>query len=103
MKHIVAELLEKALAALPDIRAAAADLRVDSTIERTREASHGDFASNLAMRLAKPARMKPRDIAERIVAAIGRSPEIDRVEIAGPGFINFHLSAAISTRSISAL
>ena len=103
MKHIVAELLEKALAALPDIRAAAADLRVDSTIERTREASHGDFASNLAMRLAKPARMKPRDIAERIVAAIGRSPEIDRVEIAGPGFINFHLSAAAFHRELATM
>jgi len=103
MKHIVAELLENALAALPDIRAAAADLAVDGTIERTRDPSHGDFASNVAMRLAKPARMKPRDIAEQVVAAIGQSAEIDRVEIAGPGFINFHLSAAAFHRELAAM
>ena len=59
--------------------------------ERTRDRAHGDFASNLAMTLAKAARCKPRDLAERIVAAIGDAAGIDRVEIAGPGFINFYL------------
>ncbi len=94
MKHIVSEFLNKALAQLPELRDAAADIPVDGTIERTRDASHGDFASNIAMRLAKPARKSPRDIATSIVDALGHSDEIDKVEIAGPGFINFHLSPA---------
>ncbi len=94
MKHIVSEILDKALAELPELRDTAADIPVDGTIERTRDPSHGDFASNLAMRLAKPARKSPRDIATSIVGALGRSDHIDNVEIAGPGFINFHLSPA---------
>jgi len=62
-------------------------------IERTRDDSHGDFATNAAMVLAKRAGMKPRDLAERIAAALPVSAFIDRVEIAGPGFINFYLAA----------
>ncbi len=62
-------------------------------IERTRDDSHGDFATNAAMVLAKRARTKPRALAERIVAALPDSAFIERVEIAGPGFINFHLAA----------
>ena len=93
MKQIVAQQLDKALSQLPELRDAAAGISTDSTVERTRDESHGDFASNLAMRLAKPARKAPRDIAAQIVEAIGDSETIDRIEIAGPGFINFHLSA----------
>lgn len=92
MKHIVATLVEAALAELPELAAAAVDLAIEGTVERTRDASHGDFATNIAMRLAKPARMSPRDIATSIVAALSDSSEIDKVEIAGPGFINFYLS-----------
>lgn len=62
-------------------------------IERTRDPAHGDFSTNVAMVLAKGARTKPRDLAERLVAAMPPSPLIDRVEIAGPGFVNFRLSA----------
>ena len=94
MKHIVATLVETALAELPELAAAAVDLAIEGTVERTRDASHGDFATNIAMRLAKPARMSPRDIATSIVAALSDTSEIDKVEIAGPGFINFYLSPA---------
>ena len=94
MKSIVADILETALAQLPELAEAAADLPVAATIERTRDASHGDFASNIAMRLAKPARMSPRDIAAQLVEQIGDSDDLDKVEIAGPGFINFHLGAS---------
>jgi arginyl-tRNA synthetase len=92
MKRIVAELIASALADLPELEEAAGDLALDSTIERTRDPGHGDFASNVAMRLAKPARKKPRDIAAQIVAALGDDTAVSKVEIAGPGFINFHLS-----------
>jgi arginyl-tRNA synthetase len=92
MKHIVAQLVKNALAGLPELAEAAADLSIESTVERTRDASHGDFASNVAMRLAKPARKSPRDIASSIVEALADSSKVDSVDIAGPGFINFHLS-----------
>ena len=94
MKHIVAELVKNALAKIPELAEAASGLSIESTVERTRDASHGDFASNIAMRLAKPARRSPRDIATSIVAALENGGDIDNIEIAGPGFINFHLSAA---------
>ena len=60
-------------------------------IERTRDRAHGDYASNLAMLLAKPARCKPRDIAEQLVAVIETGGQLQKIEIAGPGFINFFL------------
>ncbi len=100
MKAIIAELVAGALSALPDLAETAADLDVTATVERTRDASHGDFASNIAMRLAKAARAKPRDIAERIVEQLGDSNEVDKIDIAGPGFINFHLSPIAYHREI---
>ncbi|HEX7338472.1 MAG TPA: arginine--tRNA ligase [Rhodanobacteraceae bacterium] len=63
-------------------------------IERTRSREHGDFACNLALLLAKPARCKPRDLAEKLVAALPANDVVDKVEVAGPGFINFFLGAA---------
>jgi arginyl-tRNA synthetase len=92
MKRIVAELVANALAGLPELGDAADELSIDGTIERTRDPSHGDFASNVAMQLARPARRNPREIAGQIVDALGDSDSVDKVEIAGPGFINFHLS-----------
>ena len=61
--------------------------------ERTRDAAHGDFASNIALRLAKSARCNPRELATAIVAALPPSPLVMRAEVAGAGFINFHLAA----------
>ena len=103
MKAIVSQILAAALAQLPELAEAAADLAVDGTIERTRDASHGDFASNIAMRLAKPARMSPRDIAARLVEHMDDCNELDKVEIAGPGFINFHLGAGAYHSEIAAI
>ncbi|HEX6929981.1 MAG TPA: arginine--tRNA ligase, partial [Gammaproteobacteria bacterium] len=65
---------------------------IDIQVERTRDRAHGDFASNLALALAKPARRKPRDIAQALVDALPVSGLVIRTEIAGPGFINFFLS-----------
>ena len=61
-------------------------------LERTRDRTHGDFASTIALALAKTARRKPRELAERIVAALPASDQVIKVEIAGPGFINFFLT-----------
>lgn len=90
MKTLVQELLaEAAERAWPDI-----DIPHPPHIERTRDQAHGDFATNLAMQLTKAARRNPRDIAQAIVDEIGQDPRLDKIEIAGPGFINFFLSPA---------
>ena len=65
------------------------------TVEPPRDPSHGDLASNIAMVLAKPAAMNPRDIANLIVACLADDPDIQHVEIAGPGFINMRLEAQL--------
>ena len=103
MKHIVIDLVNQALQTLPDLAEAAAKLSLESTVERTRDASHGDFASNVAMRLAKPARKSPREIATSIVEALGDNNQIVKVEIAGPGFINFHLSPSAFHSELEAI
>lgn len=68
------------------------------TLERPKIAAHGDIATNIAMQLAKPARRNPRELAQQIVDALMGQPEtaalIETAEIAGPGFINFRLTAA---------
>ena len=91
MKSLVEKLLAEALQALPELSEVVGDLSLLSTIERTRDSSHGDFASNIAMRLAKPARRSPRDLAAAIVEQLPDTDQLDKVEIAGPGFINFYL------------
>jgi arginyl-tRNA synthetase len=69
-------------------------------IDRTKDKKHGDFACNIAMMLAKPAKMNPRQIATEIVAALPESEFVSQVEIAGPGFINFYLTAEASQQVV---
>src|SRR5436190_8701882 len=64
-------------------------------VEPPREAGHGDLATNAAMALAKDAGLKPRDLAEKIVAELQKLPEVTKTEIAGPGFINLTLDPAV--------
>ncbi len=84
--------LAEALAALQADGTIPSDASPEIAVTRTRDASHGDFATNLAMQLAKPARRKPREIAEALVAALPASDFIRETAIAGPGFINFFVT-----------
>jgi arginyl-tRNA synthetase len=93
MKTIISKLVQEALAKLPELTDATANLALETTVERTRDASHGDFATNVAMRLAKSAGKNPRELAAALVDLLPASDAVDKVTIAGPGFINFHLSA----------
>ena len=93
MKDALHELLEHALDRLHRDGALEAPAP-DFVIERTRSREHGDFACNVAMLLTKKAGKKPRDLAAAIVAALPSSPLVAKVEIAGPGFINFFLTDA---------
>jgi len=70
-------------------------------LERPKQASHGDFATNLPMQLARALKLAPRVIAERIVAALPASPLVSEVSIAGAGFINFALKADAKTRVVN--
>ncbi len=92
MKTHLHTLLAQARAQLHQDGLLPADASVDIPLEHTRDRSHGDFASTIALALAKTARRPPRELAERLVAALPASDRVARVEIAGPGFINFFLT-----------
>ena len=70
------------------------------TLERTRDPVHGDFACNIAMRLAKAAKRKPRDIAEAIIQALPASPLVAKAEVAGAGFINLFLARDVYVQEL---
>ena len=93
LKSEIERLLSDALEALSGEALPAEARDVTLQVERARDPRHGDFATNVAMSLAKPARRAPRDIAAAIIAALPESPLVAAAEIAGPGFINFRLTA----------
>ena len=72
-------------------------------VERSRDSEHGEFTTNLALRLAKAARRNPRELAAAIVAALPASPLLARTEVAGAGFINFHLAPAAYARELASI
>jgi arginyl-tRNA synthetase len=92
VKQQLEELLQAALAGIGDASVASAKNALVS-VERARDAQHGDFSSNIALKLAKAARRDPRELAQAIVAALPASALVARTEIAGAGFINFHLTS----------
>ena len=93
MKEKLECLLQSAIESLKTAGILNQELAVEINLERTRDSKHGDFASNVALLLAKPAKSNPRQLAEKIVAAISHDPLVTNIEIAGPGFINFFISA----------
>ena len=95
MKAQLRALVEQGLSALRNAGTLPADLASpDFAIERPKERTHGDFSTNAAMLLAKAARTNPRALAQQLLDALPASDAIAKVEIAGPGFINFHLAPA---------
>ncbi len=91
MKNRIEKLVADALSSLPpgtlgDAKAPAPG------VERSREVAHGDFATNVAMQVAKTARTNPRALAQKIVAALPENDIVAKTEIAGPGFINFFMT-----------
>ncbi len=101
MKEQLKQLLSQAVAQLKTAGTLPDDVTPDIMIERTRDRTNGDFASNLAMTLARAARCKPRDLAEHLITALPADDSIEKVEIAGPGFINFFLGPAAWYAAIS--
>ncbi|QMV64024.1 arginine--tRNA ligase [Pseudomonas berkeleyensis] len=104
MKDSIRHLIQQALDRLAADGVLPAGLTPAIQVENTKDKSHGDFASNIAMMLAKPAGMKPRDLAEKLIAALPVDAQISKVEIAGPGFLNFFQNSdALAQRLEAAL
>ena len=89
--HLLQLLLPVAQSIHPEILANSIQL------DRPKSIEHGDFSSNLAMMLAKPLKKNPRELATLIIEKLPHSPFIEKVEIAGAGFINFYLNAKART------
>jgi arginyl-tRNA synthetase len=104
MKDTIRHLIQQALTRLTAEGVLPEGLSPAIQVENTKDRSNGDFASNIAMMLAKPAGMKPRDLAEKLVAALPADAGIAKVEIAGPGFLNFFQNSdALAQRLEAAL
>ena len=94
MSQKIEQLLRDALAAAIEADELPAFELDDYALERPADTSHGEWTTTLAMKSAKFAHCAPRKIAEAIVAHLPEDASVEKVEIAGPGFINFYLSAA---------
>ena len=97
MKETILDLLCEARDRVATAREASIEGLPEIEISRTRDQQHGDFASNIALQLARPFKANPRQIAQDLVEAMPSNSAIDRVEIAGPGFLNFFLNASQAT------
>jgi len=104
MKDSIRHLIQQALTRLTAEGVLPDGLTPSIQVENTRDKTHGDFASNIAMMLAKPAGMNPRELAQKLIEALPADAGISQVEIAGPGFLNFFQnSAALAERLDTAL
>ncbi len=95
----LAELFAQALSTVSPEHAA----QLSVLIERPKQAQHGDYACNLAMQLAKPLRRPPREIAQALIAALPASEVVEKVEIAGAGFINVFITTAAKQAVVHAV
>ena len=104
MKDTIRQLIQQALSQLVTEGVLPEGLSPAIQVENAKDKTHGDFASNIAMMLAKPAGIKPRDLAEKLIAALPADEQISKVEIAGPGFLNFFQNTqALAARLDAAL
>ncbi|HEA25780.1 MAG TPA: arginine--tRNA ligase [Ectothiorhodospiraceae bacterium] len=94
MKQTLQQHITSALQQLLDNDEFQFEIPAEVSVERTRDKSHGDYATNVALVLNKQAQCAPRALAEKIVSALPQSSVIAKCEIAGPGFINFTLNEA---------
>ncbi|MDX1456735.1 MAG: arginine--tRNA ligase [Marinobacter sp.] len=94
MKEIVTELLESALATLQSEGTLPSDQTFSPQVGNTKDKAHGDYACNIALVAAKAAGCPPRQLAENLISKLPASSAVAKVEIAGPGFINFFMSTA---------
>ncbi len=100
MKIYLQNLLKQSLTRLKETGALLVPISIEPKVDRARTKEHGDFTSNIALVAAGQANIKARDLAQKIVANVPASELVTRLEIAGPGFINFYLSASAFQRVV---
>ncbi|ABV35145.1 Arginine--tRNA ligase [Shewanella sediminis HAW-EB3] len=104
MKSHIQSLLIQALDALKQQGVIPTDFEARVQVDRTKDKTHGDFATNLAMMLTKVARKNPRELAQLIIDSLPQDSQVAKVEIAGPGFINFFIDEnALASQLMAAL
>ncbi|MEE3197398.1 MAG: arginine--tRNA ligase, partial [Pseudomonadota bacterium] len=96
-------LLREALASLPIPEGLEEIVAHGCQLERAKNSKHGDFSTNIALRLAKSLNQEPRAFAEKIVESLKPSPLVEKAEIAGPGFINFILTTTAYHEEITSI
>jgi len=101
MKDHIQELLSQSLSHLQRSGTLRLDEEPPIHLERTKSPEHGEFATNLAMTLAKNSKLPPRKLAQAIIDNIPISRQIEKMEIAGPGFINFFLQHCALTGAVN--
>ena len=101
MKKQIQELLIQRLGQLKAENLLSSDITLAVQVENARDESHGDFASNVALILAKQAKKNPRELAQQIIDGLPNIEWLEKVEIAGPGFINFYLEKTAQLNVVS--
>ena len=101
MKQDIAQLLDAAASTLKSEGFIPEEHPIRVMVDNTRDKAHGDLASNLALTLAKPCKSNPRAVAEKLIGALPENSIVEKVEIAGPGFINFYLAGASSSQIVA--
>ena len=98
LKQALTELIQQAVAIIAPDQASAT-----ITLERPKQAQHGDYACNIAMQLAKALKRNPREVAMDLIGDLPPSPYLEKADIAGPGFINFFLTANAKQRVVKTI
>ena len=96
MKQIIHDLIAQALLELEQASQIPPNLEPNIQVTPSKDAAQGDFATNVALMLARPAAMPPRELAQLIAERVGDAEQIERIEVAGPGFINFFVASGAS-------
>lgn len=103
MKNYIQEKLAAIIKSFKNQGLLAPEANIRIMVENTKDKSHGDFATNMAMLLSKPMQKKPIEIANLIASAISTDDKIAKVEVAGPGFINFYSNTDFLAKAVNAL
>lgn len=101
MKSTIEQLLSQALQKMREQGLVPSDLPIEIKVDRCKDKAHGDFATNLPLMLAKPCSQPPRKLAECLVESLANDPIIERVEIAGAGFVNFFIRQTALTQVVA--
>ena len=100
VRHLIIELLEKALEEAQKQDILPSSSSIDLSVEHPQSPEHGDFASSLPLKLARSLRMNPMEIAQRLAPLIRPTDAVDRVWVEAPGFINFSLKPSWLTSRV---